>query len=453
VMFRVLFLFLFLICLKVDAKTHSKLYHKARVDISRLARSVLPIGTVIKGNTDTYVIQEFLGVVQHGESPLKYFKHADINRRITSFLQTPSVVKATEEDQRAAATAEHATELRADNEYSTDQETEEEPLKKLGNGGFGVTYKALGKKDNKLYAIKSQNINQLSINQKVSEEKIRSLLTTEFTLCQKMNGKTSFVPCFDKWEADGVFWISMALAKGRPFSLGYFGPEPSKLRNIAKNLITAVKTMFDSGIIHHDLKDDNIFLDGENLNIIDWGGAIDFLDDTFPYGRHPATEGWEPPEYFLNYEVGRRDGIVGADLDELSKSKYQNQKVTMETAIAQRFWAYDLFCVAQMIYSGWTGRTYTPQTSRFFPKATDYYGCIKPKIGSPVDLTTCNLDEPSELFIKDSSYLGVLPKSIVEFLFHLVHADMHKRWTPDEALAKLAEDSIAKLEQFQAEED
>jgi serine/threonine protein kinase len=190
---------------------------------------------------------------------------------------------------------------------------ESKPLKdyviisELGKGGFGVVYKAKRKSDNKVVALKVIHVpkEKLHLIEKTKEE-IDTLQTLSVPTCNP------FVICYyNSYYNPSVrqFLIEMELVEGqdmeeyannlwdtkKPEEVYYY------LLLIAKDLLNGLKYTHDKGIIHNDIKLENIMIDTNNVpRIIDYGLACNIIG-TNDLGKYCVSHGgtvlYIAPEY------------------------------------------------------------------------------------------------------------------------------------------------------------
>ena len=77
---------------------------------------------------------------------------------------------------------------------------------------------------------------------------------------------------------------------------------PNDVKNIVRMLLEALKTTHENGIIHRDVKPDNIIYDTEDkkIKLIDWGLA-EFALPEHSYNLRVSTRPFKCPEILINY--------------------------------------------------------------------------------------------------------------------------------------------------------
>lgn len=177
-------------------------------------------------------------------------------------------------------------------EGSSPPEEEEEPtqigsypgyklMKELGKGHFGTVYEAIREKDGKTVALKAVTIDPRD------PEALPNLMREVSILIKISDPECQpFLVCFHGYkylEDQNVFLIDMDLVEGQNL-LDYKGNIHFKdilyrhLLLIMKDLVEALQYLHRNGIVHNDVKPDNIIID-KNLTpvLVDMGVACSNL--------------------------------------------------------------------------------------------------------------------------------------------------------------------------------
>ncbi|MEJ2008277.1 MAG: protein kinase [Acidobacteriota bacterium] len=145
-----------------------------------------------------------------------------------------------------------------------------EIIQMLGQGGMGAVYKAKDHAVDRFVALKvirSEVANHPEILQRFKQELI---------LARQVTHK-NVIRIFDIGEADGIKFISMDFVDGRDLKSlirekGKFDPEEAK--NIIVQVCRALNAAHSEGVIHRDLKPQNIMLDSQGqVTVMDFGVA------------------------------------------------------------------------------------------------------------------------------------------------------------------------------------
>jgi len=194
-------------------------------------------------------------------------------------------------------------------------ETSYETRHLLGSGGFGTVYAGVRKCDGRLVAIKHIKKNKVNewVDEKTSQCIDSSLYTTD-----NNNNNTTMVPMevylqtklshipgvarlLDYYEKDDSFLL--ILERFEPcrdlFDLitEWGALSESTTRHIFKQVVRTVRQMSEAGVVHRDVKDENILVNTETgqVKVIDFGSATELR--TQPYTVFEGTRVYSPPEW------------------------------------------------------------------------------------------------------------------------------------------------------------
>ncbi len=216
-------------------------------------------------------------------------------------------------------------------------------IKQLGKGYFGQVYKANRLKDNKIIALKIINItpDTSELISKTQEEvnilkKLSLPDCNPFVICYYNSYIDPDYPYSTGTDKDksviSAVLIEMELVEGKdmatyvedlwkdktPVDIIYY-----KLLLIASDVLKGLKYTHDKGIIHNDIKVENIMIDNKNVpRIIDYGLSCNVIQDRF-YGKYCVSDGgtvlYVAPEN-LNYKIR----LPASDLWALGISLYMS---------------------------------------------------------------------------------------------------------------------------------
>ena len=145
-------------------------------------------------------------------------------------------------------------------------------LEELGKGGMGVVYKALNVNLDKFVAIKTISLGL------TAEEIITNRFRTEARSLAKLQNP-NIVSIFDLRVDDNQWFIVMEYVDGCTLSQKIREQETLNWQecvNIFKQILSAIGHAHRAGIIHRDIKPNNIMLNREGLvKITDFGLAKD----------------------------------------------------------------------------------------------------------------------------------------------------------------------------------
>jgi FixJ family two-component response regulator/tRNA A-37 threonylcarbamoyl transferase component Bud32 len=183
-------------------------------------------------------------------------------------------------------------------------------IKKIGEGGRGVVYKAFDKKMRRMVALKvlirSPNMDGSGVNNFLAEA--RNAAGIEHR---------NIVNVFDYGKLEDDYFISMEFIEGE--NLGEIirekHPIPiSDILIIAKQLFTALAHSHKNGVIHRDIKPGNIMITYENeVKVVDFGIAL--LKDESKKEEEISTYGttfYMSPEQITKKPVDNRTDIYSA---------------------------------------------------------------------------------------------------------------------------------------------
>ncbi|WP_222592831.1 serine/threonine protein kinase [Meiothermus hypogaeus] len=185
--------------------------------------------------------------------------------------------------------------------------------KVLGQGGFGITYLGADTQENRPVAIKelfpegsSRRANSRNVVPPTS------LLGTGFAeTMEKFEDEArvlsrfnhpGIVRVFDIFEENGTAYLVMEFLKGQ--TLGKRIEKQGKLearevQDIALKLLDALEVVHSAGMLHRDIKPDNVFLhqDGRVV-LIDFGSARQFAQGKTLQHTRLVTPGYAPLEQY-----------------------------------------------------------------------------------------------------------------------------------------------------------
>jgi serine/threonine-protein kinase len=176
----------------------------------------------------------------------------------------------------------------------------------LGEGGMATVYRARYKLVDRSCAIKVLN-SALSSDAKLRERFRREAKST------KALGHPNVIEIFDQGETDeGIPYIVMELLEGLTLSMlideGPMGPQ--RALPIMLQIARGIARAHDLGVVHRDLKPDNVFLcrraDGSDLvKILDFGIARSRSDTRLTHaGELFGTPQYMAPERILSGDAG-----------------------------------------------------------------------------------------------------------------------------------------------------
>merc|ERR1712168_1480295 len=165
----------------------------------------------------------------------------------------------------------------------------------IGRGGFGVVYTAERKSDGLEVAVKEEpkDIDMLT------EDNV----PLEVALMQQVNDVPGVIKLLDYFDTADSFYVVMERFNSKDLFdfISEQGPLPEHLaRDLFMQLVDTVSVCHEKGVVHRDIKDENILIDINTFKIklIDFGsGAL--LHEGL-YHKFKGTRVYSPPEWINN---------------------------------------------------------------------------------------------------------------------------------------------------------
>lgn len=165
----------------------------------------------------------------------------------------------------------------------------------IARGGMGVVYKARQAKLNRLVALKTIRSGELA-----DAEQVRRFYA-EAEAAAKLD-HAGVVPIFEVSENNGQHFYSMAFVEGKSLNdrVKQDGPLPPRLAaELMQSVALAVQFAHEKGIVHRDIKPQNILLDERGQpRVTDFGLAkhVRRTSDFTVEGQIMGTPSYMPPE-------------------------------------------------------------------------------------------------------------------------------------------------------------
>ena len=169
-------------------------------------------------------------------------------------------------------------------------------LKPLGAGGMAEVYLAFDLNLQCNVALKFFKLDDSSNN----FEELSSLFHKEAQILAKLN-HPNIVRIFDLSSHDEKFYISMEYIEGltlRQYLLRHQNITKEKKLDILKQVLKGLEVIHQSGLVHRDLKPDNIIVGDDNVvKIVDFGVVKNFNEKSL-FNNECGTPNYMAPEQF-----------------------------------------------------------------------------------------------------------------------------------------------------------
>ncbi len=210
-------------------------------------------------------------------------------------------------------------------------------LEKIGEGSYGVVYKAKDRVTNKIIALKR-------IRLEAEDEGIPSTAIREISLLKELR-HPNIVRLYDVVHTDRklalVFeYLDQDLKKYLDVSEG--GLEPFVVKSFLYQLITGVAYCHHHRVLHRDLKPQNLLINREGeLKLADFGLARAFCIPVRSYTHEVVTLWYRPPDVLLGstkYSTQVDIWSIGCIFAEMSNGSPFFTGTTEETQLDKIFW-------------------------------------------------------------------------------------------------------------------
>jgi len=175
----------------------------------------------------------------------------------------------------------------------------------LGKGGFGTVHAGVRRRDGEQVAVK---------------EVIKSLVNSEdnnipleVRLMQQVNDVPGVIRMIDFFDMADSFYIVMERVNNCKDLFDFISEQGPLSETLAKRifhqLVETVMQCHVRGVVHRDIKDENILIDTSNKNVklIDFGSGSYLHEET--YSEFDGTHVYAPPEW-IKYRRYFADGLT-----------------------------------------------------------------------------------------------------------------------------------------------
>ena len=188
-------------------------------------------------------------------------------------------------------------------------------VKLLGQGSMGVVHEAVDTRLGRTVAIKTVLRSRLA--DASTAEDFAQRFEREAQAAARLN-HPHIVAIFDFGEEGDASFIVMEFVQGRELAQAFEAQERYTIAETVRmmcELLAALGYAHDHGIVHRDIKPDNVMIDGSGrVKLMDFGVArvTDVGQDRTQPGTVVGTLGYMSPEQILGMAVGPRTDLFAA---------------------------------------------------------------------------------------------------------------------------------------------
>ncbi|KAK3316180.1 hypothetical protein B0H66DRAFT_560636 [Apodospora peruviana] len=173
---------------------------------------------------------------------------------------------------------------------------------KIGQGASGGVYTGHERGSNRLVAIKQMNLEQ---------QPKKDLIINEI-LVMKESSHPNIVNFIDSYLCGGELWVVMEFMEGGSLTdvVTFNIMTEGQIASVCRETLRGLQHLHSKGVIHRDIKSDNILLSLEgNIKLTDFGFCATINDAQNKRTTMVGTPYWMAPEVVTRKEYGRKVDI------------------------------------------------------------------------------------------------------------------------------------------------
>ncbi|KAK5153281.1 signal transducing kinase of the PAK [Oleoguttula sp. CCFEE 6159] len=238
-------------------------------------------------------------------SPQQQFAQASDPRNIPHPTQEPRLESAPRPRQRPRQSQlQNADIVQKLNAICTDADPTKryKSLVKIGQGASGGVYTAFEVGTNKCVAIKQMNLEQ---------QPKKDLIINEILVMKESKHK-NIVNFMDSFLLRGDLWVVMEYMEGGSLTyvVTFNMMSEAQIAAVCRETLHGLQFLHSKGVIHRDIKSDNILLSLEgNIKLTDFGFCAQINESHHKRTTMVGTPYWMAPEVVTRKEYGRKIDI------------------------------------------------------------------------------------------------------------------------------------------------
>jgi p21-activated kinase 1 len=173
---------------------------------------------------------------------------------------------------------------------------------KIGQGASGGVYTGYERGSNRLVAIKQMNLEQ---------QPKKDLIINEILVMQD-SSHPNIVNFIDSYLCGGELWVVMEYMEGGSLTdvVTFNIMTEGQIASVCRETLKGLQHLHSKGVIHRDIKSDNILLSNEgNIKLTDFGFCATINESQNKRTTMVGTPYWMAPEVVTRKEYGRKVDI------------------------------------------------------------------------------------------------------------------------------------------------